>query len=176
MRKPCCFFTVCLLFQREIQTLACGHVVLKFLSRQHNLLRPTTMTILKGVPSILPPDLLFALARMVGLAWVGVGWRRLVPLLRVSFLLPLPPPLCFPISSCALRFTHSRCSVDWRQGHGDELVLADANFPAESVGASTPCTVVRCDALGIPELLAAILKVTLLLEPLAHLLGSTRMC
>ena len=102
MRKPCCFFTVCLLFQREIQTLACGHVVLKFLSRQHNLLRPTTMTILKGVPSILPPDLLFALARMVGLAWVGVGWRRLVPLLRVSFLLPLPPPFAsqFPLVHC----------------------------------------------------------------------------
>ncbi|EGD77224.1 RbsD or FucU transporter [Salpingoeca rosetta] len=65
------------------------------------------MTVLKGIPSILPPELLLALAKM---------------------------------------------------GHGDELVLADANFPAESVGASTPCSVIRCDALGMPELLSAILK------------------
>ncbi|EDQ90605.1 uncharacterized protein MONBRDRAFT_15956 [Monosiga brevicollis MX1] len=66
------------------------------------------MTILKGIPKILPPELLFALAKM---------------------------------------------------GHGDELVLGDANFPSESVGAHTPCNVIRCDALGAVDLLKAILQV-----------------
>ena len=39
-------------------------------------------------------------------------------------------------------------------GHGDEIVLADGNFPAASVGQR----VVRCDASGVPELLDAILR------------------
>ncbi|KZE80138.1 fucose isomerase [Paenibacillus elgii] len=38
-------------------------------------------------------------------------------------------------------------------GHGDELVLADANFPA----ASHAQRLVRCDGHGVPELLEAIL-------------------
>ncbi|MCZ8515970.1 L-fucose mutarotase [Paenibacillus filicis] len=38
-------------------------------------------------------------------------------------------------------------------GHGDELVLADGNFPA----ASHAQRLVRCDGHGIPELLDAIL-------------------
>ncbi|MGN7453437.1 L-fucose mutarotase [Paenibacillus pasadenensis] len=38
-------------------------------------------------------------------------------------------------------------------GHGDELVLADVNFPA----ASTAARLVRADGHGIPELLDAIL-------------------
>ncbi|QJC52684.1 L-fucose mutarotase [Paenibacillus albicereus] len=38
-------------------------------------------------------------------------------------------------------------------GHGDELVLADANFPA----ASTAARLIRADGHGIPELLEAIL-------------------
>ncbi|PUA38457.1 L-fucose mutarotase [Paenibacillus elgii] len=38
-------------------------------------------------------------------------------------------------------------------GHGDELVLADANFPA----ASHAERLVRCDGHGVPELLEAIL-------------------
>ncbi len=42
-------------------------------------------------------------------------------------------------------------------GHGDYLVLADGNFPAESVGKDT--RVIRCDGHGVPELLEAILKV-----------------
>lgn len=42
-------------------------------------------------------------------------------------------------------------------GHGDVLVLADGNFPAESVGKDT--RVIRCDGHGVPELLEAILKV-----------------
>ena len=39
-------------------------------------------------------------------------------------------------------------------GHGDELVIADGNFPA----ASTARTVVRLDGHGVPEVLGAILK------------------
>ncbi|MBS4198211.1 L-fucose mutarotase [Bacillus sp. FJAT-49732] len=39
-------------------------------------------------------------------------------------------------------------------GHGDEIVLADGNFPA----ASHAQRLVRCDGHGISELLAAILK------------------
>ena len=39
-------------------------------------------------------------------------------------------------------------------GHSDELVLADANFPAASHGQR----LVRCDGHGIPELLEAILR------------------
>ncbi len=39
-------------------------------------------------------------------------------------------------------------------GHGDEIVLADGNFPA----ASTANRLVRCDGHGVPELLEAILK------------------
>ncbi|XP_041032346.1 fucose mutarotase isoform X1 [Carcharodon carcharias] len=64
------------------------------------------MVILKGIPSIISPDLLYALAKM---------------------------------------------------GHGDEIVLADANFPTSSVCRFGP-TEVRVDGLGIPDLLQAILK------------------
>jgi len=66
------------------------------------------MTILRGIPSILNPDLIYALARM---------------------------------------------------GHGDELVLADANFPSASVAKHTTLgKEIRCDGLSIPELLKAILE------------------
>ncbi|MDK2953926.1 RbsD/FucU family protein [Kosmotoga sp. DU53] len=44
-------------------------------------------------------------------------------------------------------------TVLMKMGHGDEIVLVDANFPAESLGPQ----VVRADGLGIPELLEAIL-------------------
>lgn len=40
-------------------------------------------------------------------------------------------------------------------GHGDYLVLADANFPSCSVGANAK--VIRADGHGIPDLLRAIL-------------------
>ncbi|XP_010787931.1 fucose mutarotase [Notothenia coriiceps] len=42
-------------------------------------------------------------------------------------------------------------------GHGDELVLADANFPTSSICACGPKEI-RADGLGIPQLLKAILK------------------
>ena len=42
-------------------------------------------------------------------------------------------------------------------GHSDRIVLADGNFPAESVGKQ--CIVIRCDGHGVPELLDAILQV-----------------
>ena len=41
-------------------------------------------------------------------------------------------------------------------GHSDTLVLADGNFPSESIGKNAK--VVRCDGHGIPALLEAILK------------------
>ena len=58
---------------------------------------------LKGIPSILPPELLKVLMEM---------------------------------------------------GHGDELVLADGNFPK----LAHPGNVIRCDGHGIPELMEAILQ------------------
>ncbi|XP_062286618.1 fucose mutarotase [Scomber scombrus] len=71
------------------------------------LLRVTaSMVVLLGIPSVLSPELLYALAKM---------------------------------------------------GHGDELVLADANFPASSICACGPKEI-RADGLGIPQLLEAILK------------------
>ena len=39
-------------------------------------------------------------------------------------------------------------------GHGDELILADGNFPAASIAQR----LVRADGHGVPELLEAILK------------------
>ena len=40
-------------------------------------------------------------------------------------------------------------------GHGDEIIIADANFPTESVGKD--CVVVRADGIPAPDLLKAIL-------------------
>ena len=45
-------------------------------------------------------------------------------------------------------------SVLMRMGHGDELVLADGNFPAESCAQR----IVRADGHGVAQLLDAILK------------------
>ena len=45
-----------------------------------------------------------------------------------------------------------------RMGHGDELVLADAHFPGETVNQR----VLRADGLGIPALLEAILPLVVL--------------
>ena len=42
-------------------------------------------------------------------------------------------------------------------GHGDELVIADGNFPAESMGKDA--IVVRADGHGVPEMLDAILQI-----------------
>jgi L-fucose mutarotase len=42
-------------------------------------------------------------------------------------------------------------------GHSDCLVIADGNFPAESMGKDA--IVIRCDGHGVPELLDAILQV-----------------
>ncbi|XP_063048370.1 fucose mutarotase [Engraulis encrasicolus] len=64
------------------------------------------MVVLKGIPALLSPELLYALAKM---------------------------------------------------GHGDELVLADVNFPVSSVCKCGPVEI-RADGLQIPELLKATLK------------------
>ena len=60
---------------------------------------------LKGVPSIISPELLYALSQM---------------------------------------------------GHGDELVIADGNFPCHSVGKNS--IVIRADGHGVPEILDAVLQ------------------
>ena len=41
-------------------------------------------------------------------------------------------------------------------GHSDRIVIADGNFPAESMGKDS--IVIRCDGHGVPELLDAILQ------------------
>lgn len=43
-------------------------------------------------------------------------------------------------------------------GHGDELVLADSNFPSDSIARSNGARLIVCDGLPIPRLLRAILK------------------
>lgn len=40
-------------------------------------------------------------------------------------------------------------------GHGDELVIADGNFPSQSVGRNAK--VIRADGNGVPEILDAVL-------------------
>lgn len=42
-------------------------------------------------------------------------------------------------------------------GHSDRIVIADGNFPSESIGKNAK--VIRCDGHSIPELLDAILTV-----------------
>ena len=41
-------------------------------------------------------------------------------------------------------------------GHSDRIVIADGNFPCESMGKN--CKVIRCDGHGVPELLDAVLQ------------------
>jgi L-fucose mutarotase len=41
----------------------------------------------------------------------------------------------------------------YRMGHGDEILLADAHYPGDTLGKR----VIRADGLGVPELLSAIL-------------------
>lgn len=43
-----------------------------------------------------------------------------------------------------------------QMGHGDELIIADGNFPCHSVGKNS--IVIRADGHGVPEMLDAILK------------------
>ncbi|MBE6592192.1 MAG: fucose isomerase [Ruminococcaceae bacterium] len=45
-----------------------------------------------------------------------------------------------------------------RMGHGDEIVISDGNFPGESIAASSGAVLVRCDGVGVPELMRAILE------------------
>ena len=48
-------------------------------------------------------------------------------------------------------------AVLMEMGHGDELVIADANFPAHSMARAAHGRVVRADGSGVAELLDAIL-------------------
>ena len=45
-------------------------------------------------------------------------------------------------------------SILMRMGHGDEILLADGNFPADSHSQR----IVRCDGHGVPVLLEAVLR------------------
>ena len=42
-------------------------------------------------------------------------------------------------------------------GHGDRIVIADGNFPSQSVGKNS--IVIRCDGQNVPELLESFMKV-----------------
>lgn len=44
-------------------------------------------------------------------------------------------------------------------GHGDEILLADANYPVESAGVKNNLLVVRADGIGITKILESILKI-----------------
>ncbi|MEG2851922.1 MAG: L-fucose mutarotase [Hydrogenoanaerobacterium sp.] len=46
--------------------------------------------------------------------------------------------------------------VLYEMGHGDEIVIADGNFPAESMGKNA--IVIRADGHGVAEILDAVLK------------------
>jgi L-fucose mutarotase len=43
-------------------------------------------------------------------------------------------------------------------GHGDEIVLADSNFPSESIARANGARLIVCDGLPVPRLLRQILK------------------
>ena len=47
-------------------------------------------------------------------------------------------------------------------GHSDRLVIADGNFPVESMGKNA--ITIRCDGHGVPEILEAILKLDAILR------------
>ena len=42
-------------------------------------------------------------------------------------------------------------------GHGDRIVIADGNFPSESVGKDA--IVLRCDGHGVPEILLSLIHI-----------------
>jgi L-fucose mutarotase len=43
-------------------------------------------------------------------------------------------------------------------GHGDKILLADANYPGKSAAARCGATFVRVDGIGVPALMEAILQ------------------
>ena len=45
-----------------------------------------------------------------------------------------------------------------RMGHGDEIVIADGNFPGENIARESGAVLIRCDGVGVPELMRAILE------------------
>ena len=53
-------------------------------------------------------------------------------------------------------------------GHGDEIVLADSNFPSESVARANGARLIQCDGLPIPKLLRQILKLFPLDQYVVH--------
>ncbi|KAK8807303.1 hypothetical protein WA158_004062 [Blastocystis sp. Blastoise] len=45
-----------------------------------------------------------------------------------------------------------------KMGHGDQIVLADNNFPADSIASNCPGGIIRCDGHDIPRLLTGICR------------------
>lgn len=43
-------------------------------------------------------------------------------------------------------------------GHGDEIVIADGNFPGASITSEASKKLIRCDGHGVPEILEAVMK------------------
>ncbi|XP_047616269.1 fucose mutarotase isoform X5 [Phacochoerus africanus] len=102
------------------------------------------MVVLKGIPALLSPELLYALARMGHGDEIGAAPS------------PLPPP-------------RRRWEGQWAWPNAPRLrgptaaangagrsVLADVNFPTSSVCRCGP-EEIRADGLGIPQLLEAVL-------------------
>lgn len=53
-------------------------------------------------------------------------------------------------------------------GHGDDIVIVDANFPAASTAAHSSARLVRCPGLSTPDLLKAVLTVLPLDRSVTH--------
>ena len=49
-------------------------------------------------------------------------------------------------------------AVMMEMGHGDELVVGDANFPAYSIARAVRSQVIRADGVGVVEMLDAVLQ------------------
>lgn len=53
-------------------------------------------------------------------------------------------------------------------GHGDEVVIVDANFPAASTAAASGARLVHCPGLSTPDILKAVLTVLPLDRSVSH--------
>ena len=59
-------------------------------------------------------------------------------------------------------------------GHSDVIVIGDGNFPGDRLAREAGCKMIRCDGIGVPELLDAVLTMIPLdayVEHPVHLMG-----
>ncbi len=104
---------------------------------------------LKGIPKILSPELLKVLCEMGHSSGTPyVKSERITEHLseEIKMLKGIPKIL-----------SPELLKVLCEMGHSDRLVIADGNFPSESMGKDA--IVIRCDGHGVPEILDAILEV-----------------